>query len=485
MELRGEATELFTHDTAQPVVLEGGANCSKTFSICAWLAWVAETTPNARILVLRKVRADCIDTVCIKPLELGIIQGHIDAGLVRVLGGESRKRYDFLASGAMIVPGGMDKISRHMGAGWDIIVIFEATEITQEEYEYLSTRTSREPTSTGRKSIIVLDVNPAMDGHWINQLAKRGEIRRLRAKHEDNPMLHDGEGWTENGVEYLTKLARLTGARKRRLLHHEWCAEETAIWAEYARSIHYQSRESWRKAKLVKVVGGFDWGTNDPGALEVFGITEGGHTLRLFELYRRGLGINSWAKRVGEVDDRCREEWGRGLDRLVFSHERPEIRELINDFLHGVGKPRFVEGYKAAPGAIKARIERVRWFLDPGAVMEEGVDIMGPQVSFLSGSDWLGPDTGLQEDMKPLGWDDEVEGYIWAKTREGKRSKEVPDEGCANHACDAVGMGLQAAWDYVRPKVMGRSAPRPEPNRGTQEWSDWADRQLLEGRGRR
>lgn len=480
MELRGEATELFTHDTAQSVVVEGGANCSKTHTICAWAAWVAETTPDARILFLRKVRADCIDAVCIKPLEDHILDTHLRSGAVKVVGGEKRTRYVFRASGAIIQPGGLDKISRHMGAGWDIVVIFEATEVRQDEYEYILTRTSREPTTTGRKSIIVLDVNPVDPGNWINQLALRGELRRLCAKHEDNPLLYNADGTrTEIGEEYIGKLEKLRGARRERLLYHRWAGEAGAVWPEWSKSVHYQDRSAWSRATIKHVVAGFDWGQNDPGALEVFGVTEGGHTLRLYELYRRRLGINAWALRVYDANRMCEEEWGRGIDRLIFSHEQPAIRDFINDLFRSKGLRAIAEGYNARPGAPKARIERVRWFLDPQAALEEEFEAQGAQVTFLSGSAWLGPDVELEDDLHPTSFETEVPGFVWAKTPDGRRSREEPDPKCPNHACDAVGMALQGVWDYVRPQKAGKKRPMPEPPRGTPEWSEWDDRRLL------
>lgn len=488
MELRGEATELFTHDTAQTVVVEGGANCSKTHTICAWVAWLCETVPRLRVLFLRKVRADCITSVCIKPWEDHIIDLHLEQGTVRVIGGEQRKEYRFVDTGAVVVPSGLDKVSRHMGAGWDIVVFFEATETKRDEYEYISTRVSREPTATGRPSVIVLDVNPVQEGHYINQLALRGEFRRLCAKHEDNPLLFDREGnILPQGREYLGRLHKLTGARKRRLLFHEWCTEEGLVWPEYDKAVHRVARSAYANAEVLKITAGFDWGHTEPGCLEVFALIEGGLVLRIFELYRTGLGYPAWGQRIAECDDLCRSEWGRGIDVLVGSHEQPAALKLFDEVLQSKGKRPITQGYKARPGAERARIERVRWFLDPYAANdpESPPTEPGPRLFLLSGSDWLGPDSSLLDDMAPTSWETEIEGLVWEPTPDGRRGRERPDPKCPNHACDSSGMGLEPMWEEV--KLPPRQQPMPRANHAivAKDREAFEDLMQREARGRR
>ena len=46
--------------------------------------------------------------------------------------------------------------------------------------------------------------------------------------HRDNPALHDGRDWTDAGRKYLTRLNRLTGSRRKRLLEGLWAAGEGA-----------------------------------------------------------------------------------------------------------------------------------------------------------------------------------------------------------------------------------------------------------------
>jgi hypothetical protein len=58
--------------------------------------------------------------------------------------------------------------------------------------------------------------------HWLYARQLSGLTHMLWGKHEDNPKLHDGTTWTAIGIEYLARLANLTGHVKDRYYGGKW-----------------------------------------------------------------------------------------------------------------------------------------------------------------------------------------------------------------------------------------------------------------------
>lgn len=461
MELRGGVAGLWHHKSEGTALVEGGVNTGKSHGVFNFALWYGEEFPGARILFLRKIRADLIESALIKPWESTVIDQHLALGVIKIEGGAKRGRYVH-QNGSVWVPGGLDKSSRHMGAQWDLILFCEGTEATEDDYEDLLTRTSREA-GVADYSFIIFDVNPASENHWINQKAKAGHMKRYLSRHEDNPLLFDiaevnefGEACkfkpTEQGVKFLSKLEQLTGSRKERLKYHRWATSEGLVWPEYQIDVHRRSRElTLPNLRFKKFIGGFDWGYNDPACFQVWGVeARTGQLYLVYEVYRRQKGMNWWAARFIDVYDMCRREFGVAIADIITSHERPEHKNTANDLFQRRGLPRICKQYKAK--SIAGRLEKVRWFLQPEAAPAVGSNPNpgAPMMYFLSGSRLFEPDDPEELGYSAVGVEEEIPGYVWEKTPDGRNSREKPAEGCPDHGCDTMGMVVEEAFNDIR-----------------------------------
>jgi hypothetical protein len=62
----------------------------------------------------------------------------------------------------------------------------------------------------------------------------------LLSRHEDNPRLynHSALSWTPEGLQYLAKLQRLSGVRRKRLYEGQWVAAEGSAYFARAHLAH-------------------------------------------------------------------------------------------------------------------------------------------------------------------------------------------------------------------------------------------------------
>lgn len=143
---------------------------------------------------------------------------------------ESRKIYHY-ATGSEIIVAGFTQNTKNnrakvMSTDYDAIYVQEATELTAEEWEKLTTRLRhyklRNIDGTAGFQQISGDCNPDSPLHWIWSRQMSGKVQFLNSRHEDNPRLHDGKTWTPEGIEYRERLAQLTGHTRDRLFGGKW-----------------------------------------------------------------------------------------------------------------------------------------------------------------------------------------------------------------------------------------------------------------------
>ena len=76
-------------------------------------------------------------------------------------------------------------------------------------------------------------MNPAQPSHWLNKWPEDQYNKRLYSKHQDNPILHDGETWTKDGASYRRTLAEAHSQHIiKRMLDGVWAAADGAIFGE-------------------------------------------------------------------------------------------------------------------------------------------------------------------------------------------------------------------------------------------------------------
>lgn len=328
----------------------GPAGTGKTWGILHVLHCLARDNPGLRLLIGRATRAALTESVLVTyEQEILPLDGMewIAAGVQRRV----RQSYQY-PSGSELVLGGLDNSVRILSTAWDIVYINEAIEVTKEAWETLASRLSR-PGRTSRLGYLIGDTNPGDPSHWIrDRIDRDGHLTEWVTPHQANPAMFDGCEWTEAGQRYLDSLQRLTGTRRKRLLHGLWAAGDAAWFsgfdvernvstlAEYdpyypvhlaadnnglhTGAVWFQVRpgddgplvsvfgdyynpaghiEGYRKALEIialgeRLCGGrYDFGTHDPaaGARLGFNVTISG------EYERAGLKLNPWPTYPGSV----------------------------------------------------------------------------------------------------------------------------------------------------------------------------------------
>ena len=227
-EPRGGARQLiYCRDPA--ICYHGPAGTGKTRTVLEKGFLCANLWPNARILLLRKLRADLTESVLATFENEVLPDGHpLKDGANR----KTRASYD-LTNGSTLVCGGMKNADgsdsrRVMSTEWDLILCFESTEFTYDDFQKLTTRLHRYKRMPF--SQIILDCNPAGPKHWLKIEMDAGRITSIPSRHEDNPKWHNGKGWTPDGEVYIGQLDKLTGYNHDRLRKGLWTAAEGVVY---------------------------------------------------------------------------------------------------------------------------------------------------------------------------------------------------------------------------------------------------------------
>jgi phage terminase large subunit len=208
----GAALEAF-YSRAPEVLLSGPAGTGKTRSILEKLHLCASKYAGMRGVIVRKTRSSLSESGLVTFEEKVLPAGS------RIKGNTARRYrqlYEY-PNGSEIVVAGMDDPNRIMSTEFDMAVVLEATELTEIDWENLTTRLRNFVMPYQQ---LLADCNPGSPSHWLKARADRGVLLLLPSVHEDNPTLFDrasGE-WTEAGRAYLAKLENLTGVRRLRLL---------------------------------------------------------------------------------------------------------------------------------------------------------------------------------------------------------------------------------------------------------------------------
>lgn len=312
--------------TAPEWILSGPAETGKTWATLYRLDTEARKWPNSQWAILRKVRADMDSTVLNTWRKVIAIRGGVS-----VYGGERPQWYDY-PNGARVWIGGMDNPGKTLSGERDGVYFNQAEEANQEDWEYLTTRT------TGRGAVtdtpmLFGDCNPGPADHWILRRRDSGALQLLYSTHKDNPALYDDDGnLTAQGQRSLMQLSMLTGVRKLRLKNGQWVGAEGQYFEQWDEALHvcapFVIPADWM------VWGAFDYGTVHNTAFGVF-------TKHQDDVYLLGEHVqNKWLiKQHAAAMDALLERLGIAKTRLrrivaghdVFGRHNDTTHETIAD----------------------------------------------------------------------------------------------------------------------------------------------------------
>jgi len=394
----GVAEDLL-YDQSDQIILCGPSGTGKSRACLEKLHLICSKYAGTRALMVRKTRASLTQSAMVTFEKMVVPQN--DSVSFRT--GEQEYRY---VNGSVIAVGGMDKAIKIMSTEYDIIYVQEATELSEEDWETLTTRArfGRVPYNQ-----VIGDCNPSFPFHWIKRKSDRGELKLYNSRHEDNPVLFNQilRDWTPKGRAYLAKLEKLSGVRFKRLRLGIWAAAEGMIYTEYDSNVHLLDRfpipAEWDRYWVV------DFGFTNPFVWQAWAIDPEGRAYRFAEIYRTQLlvedaaaMISAWRRENSELPPAA----------LICDHDA-EDRATLERHLNLTTEP----AIKNVSGGIQTVKERLR-------IREDGK----ARMYFLRDSVW-DVDEELVDAMKPYSTEQEFDAYEWADSRKRDEPKKVDDHG--------------------------------------------------------
>lgn len=240
----GSARALF-YSQAREVLIEGPAGTGKTRAVLEKCHLLCQEIPNLRVLWLRATRASMSESILVT-FEQKVLppESYLVYGAKR----PQRHSYDY-QNGAQIILGGLDNVERIMSSDYDLICVFEATEVSLGDWETLLTR--------GRNYVLpwqqqIADCNPAGARHWLIQRGKSERMLHLKSVFGDNPSITN---------TYVEGLSQLSGHRRARLYEGLWVAASGTVYPDIGRCFveHFDPPAG-------RLVGGMDFGWTNPFA---------------------------------------------------------------------------------------------------------------------------------------------------------------------------------------------------------------------------
>ena len=435
----GTAVDAFRYKGPE-LLYAGPAGTGKSKCLLEKLHAVALKYPGMRGLIVRKTLASLGSTALVT-YEEHVAKEHLANGEVAWFGGSAKEAACYrYKNGSRIVVGGMDKSMKIMSSEYDLVYVQEATELTEEDWEAITTRLRNGKVPYQQ---IIADANPDVPTHWLKMRCDTGKTHYIRSRHEDNPILFeqnpDGTtgGLTEVGEAYIAKLDALTGVRYQRLRKGIWCAAEGLVYEEFDPNIHVHKRiaeppVSWTRYVTV------DFGYTNPMVVQFWAVDEDGRLWLYRELYATKTTVEDMAPKIKEAMNLKKAP----RPRMIICDHDAEGRAVLEKHL-GMST-------KAAKKSVEDGIQAVKMRMRVS-------DADGKPRIFLCQDAVIKKDQDLLDRKKPTSTLEEVVGYIWDRGTtkaqlDGKPPKEQPVKE-DDHGMDAMRYMVAELDLRARPRV--------------------------------
>lgn len=393
----GAARELWrTRD--EQVLFEGPAGTGKTRGLCEYAFALALEYDGCRILFIRQTRESMTQSVLVTWEDKVVPTGH-----PCLLGPErpNRSSYKFSNGSEIVVAGmkshGKDASAKIMSTEFDLICVFEATEVSINDFEKLTTRLRNNVIPWQQ---IVADCNPGPSTHWLNRRGNDGKMTRLLSRHEDNPVIYRNGDWTITGRKYIATLDALSGPRRERLRFGRWATAEGVVYEGWDPAIHliepFPIPEDWEKWRCI------DFGFKNPFVCQWWAMDGDGRLYLYREIYRTKRIVARHAKQITALTG------NENILATVADHDA-EDRATLDEANIGT-----MPAKKQVRPGIDAMTERLRVQDDGRARLYIFKDCL------------VEPDEELRASHKPICTAEEFDSYVWTKTADNKPVKEVP-----------------------------------------------------------
>ena len=419
VQLRGAAREVMKC-RAPEVLLAGAAGTGKSYGVLYKFHLMAMLNEGARFAILRKTHKSLTATGLVTFREQ-VAKDAIERGICKWYGGSGEKpaQYMYPKTNSAIVVGGLDNADKIMSAEYDSVFIQEATDCSQDDWERVGSRLRNGVVSFQQ---LVGDANPQQPSHWLKKRCDEGKTVMLNSRHEDNPRLFDDSGViTEYGAAYMARLDALTGVRKERLRWGRWAAAEGIIYADWKPEIHLSDRKllplNWVRVWSI------DFGFKNPFVWQCWAMDGDGCLWLEREIYRSEKIVEDHAKDILDaVMYRSQPgRWRIPRPRVIICDHDAEDRATLERHL-GMGTI-------AARKSVSDGIQAVQARLKVGANGKPRIMVLRDAL--------VSRDEALHEAGKPLGFKEEIEGYVWEPQADGRPDKDTPRKE-NDHSMDAA-----------------------------------------------
>jgi phage terminase large subunit len=441
-EARGANLEAL-RSKAPRVLLAGPAGTGKT---TVWLEKAHQLclrTPKVKCLILRQTMVS-LTASGVQTYEKSVAAEALLDGTVTFFGGSRREppayRY---SNGSTISLGGLDDPMKVMSTDYDWIYIIEATEVSMDSIEMVTTRLRN-----GRLSFhqLALDCNPDAPTHPLKLECDAGRMIMLHSRHEDNPRFFNADGtMTPAGTEYMATLDALTGVRYLRLRKGIWAAAEGVIYEEFNPAIHVIDRfdppADWRRLWAV------DFGYVHPFVWQDWAIDPDGKMVLVREIFKTQTLVEDHARKIRSV---C--GWGpldpitgrvlpyEGTAVTGWSAKRPYV--ILCD--HDAEDRATLDRHLGIP--TRPANKNVKDGLQTTAARYR-LDGRGrPQIGFMRDA-VVERDLLLEDAKQPASTVEEIPGYVWNDKGKDEPLK-IRDDGC-----DALRYCVMELDTQGRPRV--------------------------------
>jgi len=430
---RGSALAVFKCRAGE-VVMSGGAGTGKSRACLEKMHLAALATSGMRGLIVRKTLASLGSTALVTWRE-HVIKESLIVGEVEFYGGSSQEAPQYrYRNGSVVVIGGIDKASKIMSSEYDLIYVQEAIELTENDWESLTTRL-RNGKLTYQQ--IISDTNPDRPTHWLNQRIEKKQTEVIWCRHEDNPRLYDDAGEpTPDGASYIAKLDRLTGVRKARLRYGKWVAAEGLVYDEYDPETHLLQKPKQPPASWPRVWS-VDFGFINPFVCQMWCIDPDDQLILFREIYHTRRTVDEHAKTVIKSVT---------IKDHDYQHPKDEARFAYHGRIWREPKPIAVVCDHDAEGRVVFERETGLSTINALKTVVDGIQAvqmrMRIQANGLPGIGFVRDvvverDAELAEAGRPTSTIEEISGYVWARDASGKVQKEQPAK-MDDHGMDAM-----------------------------------------------
>jgi PBSX family phage terminase large subunit len=388
------------NDTSQICVYGGSAGGGKSRAAAEKIHGFMLKYPNAVGIALRKAREFASKSV-VYAIKTAIGEDR------RVTYNAADLIFNYSNGSRIFIVGLKDEGQRQAlrsiaGSGSaDFIWGEEANALTEDDHNELLGRLRGRAASWRQ---LLYTTNPDTPLHWIKtRLIDGGEASLHYSAAKDNPYLPP---------EYIETLQSITGVMGMRLREGMWVQAEGVVYDTWSDALHMIDKmpDGWRGWRKLRVI---DFGYVNAFVCQWWAIDNDGRAYRYREIYMTKRTVTEHAAKINLLSQ------GESYEATICDHDAEDRATLKQCDITSIPA---IKDVSRGIQAVQARLarghdERPRLFLLRNALVER--------------------DGSLVEAHKPTCTEQEIPGYVWQTTPEGRPNKEEPLK-LNDHGCDAL-----------------------------------------------